>query len=154
MNACRVFGTDSNSSLTSSPLLEDRPLSAMFVIKLVLIGLTAGLFAGMFGVGGAIIIVPALVYWVGFNQHLAIGTSAAILLPPIGLAAVLRFYKEGHVDFRAALLIAVPMFIAGYFGAAAAEKLSGPHLRLIFSVFILLMGIYLVYGACRRLGWI
>ncbi len=126
----------------------------MVEVKLVIIGIVAGICAGLFGVGGAIVIVPGLIYWVGYNQHLATGTSAAILLPPIGLAAVLEYYRHGNVSFRAAIIIAVPMFFAGFLGAYLANKLSGPYLRLIFGVFILLMGVSLVIGACRRLGWL
>ncbi len=126
----------------------------MAVLKLVVIGLLAGICSGLFGVGGAIIIVPGLIYWVGYSQHLATGTSLAILLPPIGLAAVLEYYRHGNVNLRAAILIAVPMFLGGFLGAYASNKLSGPYLRLIFGLFILFMGFTLVYGACRRLGWI
>ncbi len=126
----------------------------MIFMKLAIIGLAAGIIAGVFGVGGAIIIVPGLIYWVGFNQHLATGTSLAILLPPIGLAAVLEYYRRGNVDLKAAVIIAVPMFVGGYFGAFLANKLSGPYLRLAFGVFVLFMGLSLVFGACRRLGWI
>ena len=100
------------------------------------------------------LIVPGLVYWVGYSQHMAIGTSLAILLPPIGLAAVLEHYRHGNVDLRAALFIAVPMFVGGFLGAFLANKMSGPYLRLVFGLFILFMGVTLVYGACRRLGWI
>jgi uncharacterized membrane protein YfcA len=126
----------------------------MAVVKLVAIGLAAGICSGFFGVGGAIIIVPGLIYWVGYSQHLATGTSLAILLPPVGLAAVLEYYRHGNVNLRAAILIAVPMFLGGFLGAFVSNKLSESYLRLIFGLFILFMGISLVYGACRRLGWI
>jgi uncharacterized membrane protein YfcA len=73
-----------------------------FWLVLVVIGLLGGFAAGLFGVGGGIVIVPALIYWAGFTQHKATGTSLAVLLPPIGLAAALEYYRHGNVDVRAA----------------------------------------------------
>ena len=68
----------------------------------MLIGLMAGVLSGLFGIGGGILIVPALIYGMGFSQKTATGTSLAILLPPVGIAAVMQYYREDHVDFRAA----------------------------------------------------
>ena len=124
------------------------------VAKLVIIGVVAGISSGFFGIGGGIVIVPALIYWVGYNQHRAVGTSLAVLLPPVGLAATLEYYRKGNVDIRAAMIIAVSMLLGGYVGAFVANKLSGPHLRLLFGLFVLGLGVYLIYGAAKRLGWI
>jgi uncharacterized membrane protein YfcA len=118
------------------------------------IGLLGGTAAGMFGVGGGIVIVPALVYWAGFSQHKATGTSLAVLLPPIGLAAVVEYYRSGNVDVPAAVCLAVSMFAGAWVGAAVANHMKGPHLRLAFGLFVCAMGVYLVHGACKRLGWI
>jgi uncharacterized membrane protein YfcA len=118
------------------------------------IGIVGGIAAGMFGVGGGIVIIPALIYWMGFSQHKATGTSLAVLLPPIGLAATIEYYRHGNVDLRAAAILASLMFVGSWLGAYAANRIDGPILRLIFSIFICVMGIYLFYGACRRLGWI
>lgn len=126
------------------------PVWAVFI----LIGVVAGITSGMFGVGGGIIIVPALVYFAAFSQHKATGTSLAILLPPIGLLATLEYYRHGNVDLRAAAIIAGAMIAGAWVGAYAANKLSGPHLRLAFGVFLLGASIYLIQGACKRLGWI
>jgi uncharacterized membrane protein YfcA len=122
-------------------------------IVLLVIGTLGGIAAGLFGVGGGIVIVPALIYWAGFSQHRATGTSLAVLLPPIGLAAAFEYYRHGNVDVRAALLVAAGMFVGGWLGAYVANEMKGPHLRLAFGLFMCTMGIYLVYGACRRLGW-
>ena len=124
------------------------------VAKLVIIGVVAGISSGFFGIGGGIVIVPALIYWVGYTQHRAVGTSLAVLLPPVGLAATLEYYRKGNVDIRAAMIIAVSMLLGGYVGAFVANKLSGPHLRLLFGLFVLGLGVYLIYGAAKRLGWI
>lgn len=120
---------------------------------LIAIGTVAGLLSGLFGIGGGVIIVPALIYGLGFSQHRATGTSLAILLPPIGLAAVLEYYRNGNVDVRAAVVIALCVFVAGGVGAVIANKIAGPYLRLGFAVFVVCLGVYLVYEALRRLGW-
>jgi uncharacterized protein len=119
-----------------------------------IIGTLGGIGAGLFGVGGGIIIVPALIYWAGFTQHRATGTSLAVLLPPIGLAAAIEYYRNGNVDIRAALILAPTMFVGGWLGAVVANHMKGPHLRLIFGLFVCCLGVYLVHGACKRLGWI
>ncbi|MBX3434790.1 MAG: sulfite exporter TauE/SafE family protein [Pirellulales bacterium] len=121
---------------------------------LALLGLLAGIASGMFGIGGGLIIVPALIFFFEFSQHRATGTSLAVLLPPIGLAATLEFYRRGNVDLRAAAIIAAGVFAGSWVGAYGANQLKGPHLRLAFGVFIVLAGIYMIYGACRKLGWI
>jgi uncharacterized membrane protein YfcA len=121
---------------------------------LLLIGLLGGVAGGFFGVGGGIVIVPALIYGAGFSQHKATGTSLAVLLPPIGLAAAFEYYKHGNVDVRAALLVAAGMFVGGWVGARFANEMKGPHLRLLFGLFVCVMGVYLVHGACKRLGWL
>jgi uncharacterized protein len=124
------------------------------VLLLLLIGLGAGVLAGFFGVGGGIVIVPALIYILGFSQHKATGTSLAVLLPPVGLAAVLEYYRHDYVDFKAAAIIAVASLLGAWVGAVLSNKLSGPVLRLAFGVFTVVMGFYLIYGAARRLGWL
>ena len=121
---------------------------------LLALGLLGGIFAGFFGVGGGLVIVPGLIYWAGFSQHKATGTSLAILLPPIGLAAALEYYRHGNVDIRAAVLVAAGMFAGGWVGAHFANAMKGPHLRLLFGLFVSAMGLYLVHGALKRLGWL
>lgn len=118
------------------------------------IGVVGGIAAGFFGVGGGIVIVPALIYWAGFSQHKATGTSLAVLLPPIGLAAAIEYYRHGNVDVRAAVILAITMFLGAWVGARFADSITGPHLRLAFGIFVFGLGIYLIFGACRRLGWL
>jgi len=123
-------------------------------LTFVIIGSLGGIAAGLFGVGGGIVIVPALIYWAGFSQHQATGTSLAVLLPPIGLAATLEYYRHGNVDVRAAVILACSMFVGAWAGAYLANQMKGPHLRLLFGLFVSSLGVYLVHGACRRLGWL
>ena len=124
------------------------------ILIYMVIGLAGGITGGLFGIGGGIVIVPMLIYWAGFSQHKATGTSLAVLLPPIGLAAVMEYYRNGSVDVKAGLVIAGTMFVGLWLGALLANRMRGPHLRLAFGVFVVLMGVYLIHGACRRLGWI
>jgi uncharacterized protein len=124
------------------------------VAVLVTIGFLGGVAAGLFGIGGGIVIVPALIYWAGFSQHMATGTSLALLLPPLGLAAAIEYYRHGNVDVRAAIILAVAMFLGSWAGAYLANMMTGPHLRLAFGCFVTGLGLYLIYGACKRLGWV
>jgi len=119
---------------------------------LLLIGLFSGIAAGLFGIGGGVLIVPALVYLAGFSQHAAIGTSLAILLPPVGLAAVLEYYRHGQVNLKAALIVAVALFVGGWLGAILANRIPGPSLKLAFGIFVMGLGIYLVFGALRQMS--
>jgi uncharacterized membrane protein YfcA len=121
---------------------------------LIAIGLFAGVLSGLFGIGGGVVIVPALIYVAGFRQHVATGTSLAVLLPPIGLAAAWEYYRHGNVNIRAAAIIAVAVLIGGWLGAVIANRMAGPQLRLAFGVFVVGLGVYLIYGALQRLGWL
>jgi uncharacterized membrane protein YfcA len=120
----------------------------------IFIGLVAGLLSGVFGIGGGVVIVPALIYLAGFTQHRATGTSLAVLLPPIGFAAMWEYYRHDNVNVSAAMIIAAAVFVGGWFGAVVANRVSGPYLRLAFGVFVVFLGISLIIGAFRRLGWI
>ena len=126
------------------------PSSLLFVA----IGLVAGVLAGVFGLGGGVVIVPALIYLAGFSQHRATGTSLAVLLPPIGFAAMWEYYRHDNVNVRAAMIIAAAVFVGGWVGAVVANRVSGPYLRLAFGVFVVVLGLSLMVGAFRRLGWI
>ena len=118
------------------------------------IGLVAGVLSGVFGIGGGVVIVPALIYLAGFTQHRATGTSLAVLLPPIGIGAMWEYYRHDNVNVQAAMIIAGAVFAGGWVGAIVANRVSGPYLRLAFGVFVVSLGIYLLFGAFRRLNWI
>ena len=118
---------------------------------LIGIGLAAGFGSGLFGIGGGVIIVPALIYLLGFSQHKATGTSLVILLPPVGLGAVWEYSRNGQVDWKAALIVAATVFVGATLGALVANKISGPILRLMFGVFVVCLGFYTIYGVVERL---
>ncbi len=120
---------------------------------LITIGVLAGVLSGLFGIGGGVVIVPALIYVAGFRQHMATGTSLAVMLPPIGLAAAFEYYRSGNVNIRAAVIIAAALLVGGWIGAAIANRMPGPQLRLAFGIFVVCLGVYLIYGAAKRLGW-
>lgn len=119
------------------------------ILILALIGLAAGLGSGVFGIGGGVVIVPALVFIAGFSQHRATGTSIAVLLPPIGLAAVYEYARHGQVDFRAALVIALAMFGGAYGGAFVANKAGNGQLKTLFGVFLLGLSLYTLWGTWK-----
>lgn len=120
---------------------------------LAAIGIVSGLLAGIFGIGGGIIIIPALIYLLDYSQHRATGTSLAVLLPPVGIAAFIEYYRNHNVDIPASVVIALAMIMGAWAGAHIANRLSGPSLRLAFGVFVSLMGLSLVFSALKRLGW-
>jgi hypothetical protein len=120
------------------------------LLLLVGIGLGAGLLSGVFGIGGGVVIIPALVYLAGFDQHLATGTSLAILLPPIGLAGAVEYYRQGQVNVRAALVIALALAVGAWMGAAFGSRLQAGYLRIAFAGFVLLLGVWLLVSALRQ----
>jgi uncharacterized membrane protein YfcA len=120
----------------------------------LLIGIVGGIASGFFGIGGGIVIVPALIYLAGFSQHMATGTTLAVLLPPIGIAAAIEYYRHGNVDVGAAAILALAMLLGSWIGAYYANQMAGPILRLLYSIFVCVLGVYLLYGACKRLGWL
>jgi uncharacterized membrane protein YfcA len=121
---------------------------------LLMVGLAAGIASGLFGIGGGVLIVPGLVFLLGFSQHMATGTSLAILLPPVGIAAVLEYYHHGNVDLKAAFIVAASLLAGAWVGAVLANHLKDAYLRLAFGVFVVGIGVYVILVALRRLSWI
>lgn len=107
------------------------------IILLVIIGLLAGILSGLIGIGGGIIVIPALVLLLGFSQQTAQGTTLAMMVPPIGLLAAWAYYKEGFVDVRAAAIICAGFILGSFFGAKYATGISQDTLRKIFSIILL-----------------
>jgi uncharacterized protein len=111
---------------------------------LIAIGMGAGILSGFFGIGGGIIIVPALIYIAEFSPLKATGTSLAVLLPPVGLAAVYTYYRNGNIDIRAAIVIAVFLFIGAWLSSLLANKVNPFAMKVSFGIFMIAMGIYMV----------
>jgi uncharacterized protein len=109
------------------------------ILLLVLIGIAAGVLSGMVGVGGGIIIVPALVYVLGFSQFKAQGTSLGLLLLPVGFLAVWNYYKQGYIDVKVVLVMCAAFVIGGYIGSKFTLSLPQETVKKIFAVILLLV---------------
>ena len=114
------------------------------VMILALIGLLAGTMGGMVGIGGGLIIVPAMVYLLGVDQRVAQGTSIAIMLPPIGLFAAINYYKAGYINIKYAAIIAVTFMLGGYIGSKIAIALPEAVVKKIFAVFLVITAVRMV----------
>jgi uncharacterized membrane protein YfcA len=112
----------------------------------LVIGIVAGIFSGLLGIGGGTVVVPALVYLFGMTQHKAQGTILAAFLPPVALLAFLKYYKAGNVDLKVAALVAVGIFLGSWVGAGMSLSISEPLLRRIFAVFLLIVAFQLFTG--------
>lgn len=115
------------------------------ILLLILLGVIAGILSGFLGIGGAVIVVPALIFIFGFSQHNAQGTSLGFLLAPIGIFAFLNYYKHGYVNVKYAIIIAAAFMLGAYFGSKIAINVSGDMLRKIFAAFIILIGIRMLF---------
>jgi len=116
------------------------------IILLLIIGLFAGFVSGSMGVGGGIIIVPALVFLFGMSQQEAQGTSLGVLVFPVVLVAAYNYYKEGYVNMKFSLFLMIAFVLGGYFGSMLAVNLSSATLRKIFGGLVLLVGIKMILG--------
>ncbi|MEO6489363.1 MAG: sulfite exporter TauE/SafE family protein [Ferruginibacter sp.] len=115
------------------------------IIILILVGIAAGMLSGLVGVGGGIIIVPALVFLLGFSQKMAQGTSLGILLLPVGILAVIQYYKQGYIDVRVVLVISAAFIFGSYFGSRIALTLSQETIKKIFAIFMIIIAIKLLF---------
>jgi uncharacterized protein len=106
-------------------------------LMLLGVGLAAGVAAGMFGIGGGLIIVPALIFLLGMKEKQAIGTSLAALIPPVGLLGATEYYRSGYINIKYAALIAVGLFIGAYFGARIVISMPDALIRRIYAIFLL-----------------
>jgi hypothetical protein len=122
------------------------PMTVHLIIILSIIGLLAGILSGLVGVGGGIIIVPALVFFLGFTQKEAQGTSLGLLLLPIGILAVLNYYQKGLIDIKVVGIMALAFIVGGFFGSKLALVISEAALKRIFAV-------VLFYTAFKMLGF-
>jgi len=115
----------------------------MMILTILALGLGVGVLVGLLGIGGGVVLVPAMVYLLHYDQHLAQGTSLFILLPPIGLGALRQYWKSGQVDLRAGICCAIGFLLGGYVGGRIAVPLPSTWLRAIFGCFLILSAILL-----------
>ena len=116
------------------------------LLILLAVGLLAGFLSGMVGIGGGIIIVPVLVYFVGFSQHQAQGTTLFMFLLPIGILGVMNYHKQGYVDYKTALIICSTFVFGSYFGSKLAISIDQKTIKQIFGAIIILLGIKMLMG--------
>jgi uncharacterized protein len=123
-------------------LANSQGVSSMSLTFLA-IGLVAGVLSGLFGIGGGILIIPALILLAKFPTKLALGTSLGAMLLPVGLLGAYAYYQQGNVNIKASLLVGMGLFLGAYVGARLAQQLSGATLQRLFAVFIVLMAVRL-----------
>jgi uncharacterized protein len=125
---------------------QKRKMTTELLITLLLIGLCAGVLSGLVGVGGGLIIVPALIFFLGYTQHQAQGTSLGLLLLPVGILAVLNYYNKGHIDVKVVTVMSIAFVLGGWVGSKLALRLPEDTVKKIFAVF-------LFYSAFKLLKW-
>jgi len=128
--------------------IKNKPynMTVQIILLLVLIGLAAGVLSGLVGVGGGIIVVPALVFFLGFTQQQAQGTSLGLLLLPVGILAVINYYNIGQIDIRVVGIMAAAFVIGGWLGSKWALSLPEVVVKRIFAVI-------LFYSGIKMMGW-
>lgn len=114
------------------------------ILILVIIGISSGILSGFVGVGGGIIIVPALVFFLGLSQHQAQGTSLFILLLPVGILAVMNYYKAGHINWTYGIIVALTFVVGGYIGSKLSLSLSPHVVKFIFGLIMILISVKLI----------
>ncbi len=112
----------------------------------ILLGIIAGVFSGLLGIGGGTVVVPALVYFFHMSQHKAQGTILGAFLPPVALLAFWKYYQSGNADIRVAVFLAIGLFVGAYFGAKISLVLPELVLKRVFGVFLLFMAFKLISG--------
>jgi len=129
-------------------------MTGQIVILLIIIGLSAGVLSGLIGVGGGIIMVPALIYVLGFSQQQAQGTSLGLLLLPVGILAVINYYNKGYIDFKVVLIMSIAFAVGGYFGSKWALNISQEALRKIFAVVLFFVAFRMIGLNSVILKWL
>ncbi len=122
-----------------------RKMDMQTIIILLIIGIAAGILGGLVGVGGGIIIVPALIFFLGFSQKMAQGTSLGILLLPVGILGVFQYYKQGYVDMRVVLFISIGFLIGSFFGSKIALSLPQDTVKKIFAALMIVVAVKLLF---------
>jgi uncharacterized membrane protein YfcA len=125
--------------------MKSNKINMEIFLYLLIIGLAAGFMGGLVGIGGGVIIVPALVMLLGMSQHQAQGTSLMMILFPVGILGVLNYYKQGYVDFKYAGLLAVGFFIGSYLGSKYSLSLPQLTVKRIFAVVMMLLAIKILF---------
>lgn len=124
---------------------KTKNMDIQLILIVMLIGIAAGMLSGMVGIGGGLIIVPALVYFLGFSQHTAQGTSLALILLPVGILAVMQYYKQGHVDIKVVGILAIGFIVGSLFGSKLALSMSQETVKKIFASVMILIAFKMLF---------
>jgi hypothetical protein len=125
--------------------LNVKSMTAQLIALIIIIGFAAGMLGGMIGIGGGLIIVPALVYFLSFSQHKAQGTSLGLLILPVAILGVLNYYKKGYVDPKVVGLLALGFVAGSFLGSKWALALPQETLKKVFAVFLLLLSLKMLF---------
>ena len=125
--------------------IKNKNMDVQTILIIIMVGIAAGILGGLVGVGGGIIIVPALVYFIGFSQKTAQGTSLGLIMLPVGILGVLQYYKQGHVDFKVVGILAVGFLIGSFFGSKFALSLPQETIKKIFAILMVLIAIKMLF---------
>jgi hypothetical protein len=125
--------------------IKNKNMDIQTILIIILVGIAAGMLSGLVGVGGGIVIVPALVYFIGFSQKTAQGTSLGLILLPVGILGVLQYYKQGHVDFKIVGILAIGFLAGSFFGSKIALSLSQENVKKIFAVFMIIIAVKMLF---------
>ncbi len=121
-------------------------MSTSILLLLIVTGVITGVMAGMFGIGGAVIMIPSLVFILGFSQQMAQGTSLAVMLPPIGIIAAYNYYKAGQVNLKFAMILAAAFIVGSYFGSKLALDLPQSILKKGFALLLILIAVKMLFS--------
>ena len=117
----------------------------MNIILYTILGVVAGVLSGVFGIGGGTILIPALVFLFGLTQHQAQGTTLALMVPPIGLLAALRYYYSGNVKLNIAAFVCVGFFFGALLGAHYIQRVPDPMLKRLFGIYMVAIGMRMIF---------
>lgn len=126
-------------------ILKNKTMDTQTILIIIIVGVAAGMLSGLVGVGGGLIIVPSLVYFIGFSQKTAQGTSLGLILLPVGILAVLQYYKQGHLDIKVVGILAIGFLVGSYFGSKIALSISQETLKKVFAVLMVLIAIKMLF---------
>lgn len=126
--------------------MKYKQLNMEAIIILLILGMVAGILSGMVGIGGGIVIVPALVYFLGYTQHQAQGTVLFMFLLPIGILGVFNYYNAGHIEFKTAFIIASTFIVGSYFGSKISIAVDQATLKKVFGAILFLVSLKMILG--------
>ncbi len=123
-------------------LLNTNPNIGLTLVALL--GLFTGIVSGLLGIGGAVVVIPILVFVFGFDQHMAQGTTLAMMLPPVTFLAVMQYHKSGHITWKIALLLSAGFFIGGLLGSKIATNIDAATLKRMFGIMLLIISLKMI----------